>query len=395
MQVGINCLQIDPTYVGGVNTYTLGLLEGFAAVKNGCRFHLYVTQANRDLFDRFRQKGQFAITVIDERRLALKKNICRAALLFGSRSLYKSLSDRSFELIRKMVDSRADIVYTPTVVLQYFNSRKPTVLSMHDIQHVHYPEFFSPARRLSRKITYGLSARHASYFQASSQFIKRDLLAHFGGISPDQIEVIPEGVRIEKFAAPRSVESLIVRYGLPERFLFFPAQLWPHKNHTTVLKALKRIETSERLKIPLVMTGANFSAAPQILKFIEEQSMNYVRYLGKVPFVDVVALYQNAALLVMPSMYESNSLPILEAAAAGTPTIASRIPPNEELSRVLQLNLFDPLNTDELARLILELWKDEKTAAVQAAYNREHIAFYSWENAARKYLQFFEKIVNS
>jgi glycosyltransferase involved in cell wall biosynthesis len=395
MQIGINCLQIDPAYAGGVNTYTLGLLEGFTATRNGCRIQLYVTEANSHLFEKFRENGHFAMTVIDERRLALRKNICRAALLSGSRKFYKFANDLSFENVRKLMDSGTDIVYTPTVVLQCFNGRKPTVLSMHDIQHVHYPEFFSRARRLSRKITYGLSAHHASYFQASSHFIKEDLLAHFGGISPDQIEVIPEGVRIEEFAAPRPVEPLIVRYGLAERFLFFPAQLWPHKNHMTVLKALKRIETTQRLKIPLVMTGAKFSAAPQIFKFIAEQSMEYVSYLGKVPFGDVVALYQQAAFLVTAVLYESSSLPILEAAAAGTPIIASKTPPNEEIARVLRLNLFDPLDTDELARLILALWNDEKTASAQTAYNREHIGFYSWENAARKYLQFFQRIVNS
>jgi glycosyltransferase involved in cell wall biosynthesis len=395
MQVGINCLQIDPAYAGGVNTYTLGLLEGFASTRNGCRIQLYVTRANRLLFEKFRENGHFAMTVINERRLALRKNICRAALLSGSRKLYKFANDLAFENVRKLMDSGADIVYTPTVVLQCFNGRKPTVLSMHDIQHVHYPEFFSRARRLSRKITYGLSAHHASYFQASSQFIKEDLLAHFDGISPDQIEVIPEGVRIEEFAAPRALESLVARYGLAERFLFFPAQLWPHKNHMTVLKALKRIETTQKVKIPLVMTGAKFSAAPQIFKFIADQSMEYVSYLGKVSFEDVVGLYQHAAFLVTAVLYESSSLPILEAAAAGTSIIASRTAPNEELSRVLQLNLFDPLDTDQLARLIFALWNDEKTASAQAAYNRARIGIYSWENAAKKYLQFFQRIVNS
>jgi glycosyltransferase involved in cell wall biosynthesis len=143
------------------------------------------------------------------------------------------------------------------------------------------------------------------------------------------------------------------------------------------------------------MTGAEFSAGPQIFKFIADQSMDYVRHLGKVPFENVVALYQRAAFLVTAVLYESSSLPILEAAAAGTPIIASRTPPNEELSRSLQLNLFDPLDTNQLAQLIFELWTDEKTASAQAAYNRERIAFYSWENAARKYLHFFERIVSS
>jgi glycosyltransferase involved in cell wall biosynthesis len=85
---------------------------------------------------------------------------------------------------------------------------------------------------------------------------------------------------------------------------------------------------------------------------------------------------------------------VLEAAAAGTPVIASRIPPIEELGESLQLNLFDPLDAEGLARLICTLWNDRKTASAQAAANRLQIAQFSWENTARKYVQFFEKIVN-
>src|SRR6267143_23779 len=162
----------------------------------------------------------------------------------------------------------------------------------------------------------------------------------------------------------------------------------------TILKALKRIETQESLKIPLVLTGAKYSAARAIFRFIEGRAMNYVRYLGKVPFADLVGLHQMAAFHINASLYEASSLPILEAAAAGTPIISSRIPPIEELGRALQLNLFEPLDAKALARLILDLWKDETTPALQAAHNREHIASYSWENAARKYLQLFSRIVN-
>jgi glycosyltransferase involved in cell wall biosynthesis len=280
-------------------------------------------------------------------------------------------------------------------VLRFFNSRRPTVLTMHDIQHVHHPEFFSWPRRLSRKITYGLSAHHANYLQANSQYTKEDLLSHFRWLSPDQVEVIPSGVLVEKFAVPAAASSLSGLRDLPDRFLFFPAQLWPHKNHLTVLKALKQIETGHGLKIPLVLTGEKFSAALQIFKFIEEQAMGYVRHLGKIPFQDMVALYQKAAFMITATLHESTSLPVLEAAAAGTPIIASKIPPIEELGHVLQLNLFDPLDVNGLARLIFALWNDEKAAAAQTAHNREHIGLYSWENTARKYVRLFERVANS
>jgi glycosyltransferase involved in cell wall biosynthesis len=114
-----------------------------------------------------------------------------------------------------------------------------------------------------------------------------------------------------------------------------------------------------------------------------------------VPFTDLVGLYQKAAFLVMPSLHESNSLPVLEAAAAGTPVIASRIPPNEELARVLHLNLFDPLNQEELEGLLVRLWEDETLAVAQAMHNRKLITLYSWDSAAKQYLQLFERVVQA
>jgi len=395
MRVGINCLAVNPSFLGGVTTYVFGLLEGFASAGNSCQFRTFVTEANHHLFEKFRNRDNFEIVVIADRLFSLRSSICRAVSLSGRSGLYKFTSDFAFEKIRDLMDAESDVVYTPTPVLRCFNSHRPTVLTMHDIQHVHHPEFFSWPRRLSRKVTYGLSARHASYLQANSQYTKEDLLRHFNWLSLEQVEVIPSGVLVEKFAAPAAADSLSDRYSLPNRFLFFPAQLWPHKNHLTVLKALKQIETGHGARIPLVLTGEKYSAAPQIFKFIEEQSMGYVRHVGKVPFQNMVALYQKAAFMITATLHESSSLPILEAAAAGTPIIGSRIPPIEELGQVLKLNLFDPLDVDGLARLILALWNDEKTASTQAAHNREHIGFYSWENTARKYVKLFERIASS
>ena len=394
IRVGINCLRVASSYAGGVTTYVLGLLRGFATEGKSTRFRIYATPTNQGLFEEFREVDNFEIGVIDDSRLDLKRMVCRGVSLADNQNLYKFTSDSVFRKVQRKMEAESDILYTPTVVLECFDNRKPTVLSIHDIQHLHHPEFFSWARRISRKITYELSARHATYLQASSEYIKRDLLEHFAWLTEEQIEVIPSGVLIEKFAASSAPETLS-RYALPERFLFFPAQLWPHKNHLTVLKALKLIEIQQRVRIPLILTGEKYSAATGIFAFVADQSMDYVRYLGKVPFADMVALYQRAAFVLTATLHESSSLPILEAAAAGTPVICSRIPPIEELGKVLHLNFFDPLDVDALARVIWELWRDEKIAAAQAAYNRERIGVYSWANTARKYVKLFERIASS
>lgn len=393
MRIGIECLRADPDYVGGLNTYILGLLDGFAAAGGGHRFQLYATDRNRKLFARYEALPNFELVAFDGRWLRLRQKICRAALL-GPPEFYRRTSDRLFRSIREIMEAGSDLIYTPTVSLLCFNYRKPTLLSMHDIQHLHYPEFFSWPQRLSRKTTYSLSARSAVCFQASSEFIRQDMLAHFPGVSPEQIAVIPEGVKLEDFSTLCDGRAL-EQYKLSERFLFLPAQLWPHKNHITVLQALRRIEQLHGVKIPLVMTGAKYSAAPALFRFLAEQRMHQVRYLGKVPFPDLVALYQRTVLVLSPSLYESNSLPVLEAAAAGTAVIASKIPPNEELARTLHLNLFVPLAVEELAALIFRLWQDDGTLRTQAAHNRSQVTRFSWENAARQYLSLMERIANS
>ena len=395
MRIGINCLEVNPSFVGGVNTYVTGLLDGFAAAGNGCRFRLFVTTANQSLFSKYVASPNFETVILNKESFLLRKNLCRATLLFQSEGIHKLACDSTFNGIRNMMEMESDVVYTPTPVLLSFNHRKPTVLTMHDIQHVHHPEFLAWPRRLSRRITYGLSARYASYLQANSHYTKEDLLSHFPWLAPEQVEVIPSGVLIDKFSKPAVADALSRHYDPPERFIFYPAQLWLHKNHLTLLKALKQIEIERGLRIPLVLTGAKYLAAPKIFDFIAEHSMTYVRYLGKVSSEDMVALYQKASFMITATLHESSSLPILEAAAAGTPVIASRIPPLQELAGVLQLNLFDPLDVQGLADLIYTLWNDARTPAAQAVHNREQVRLFSWENTARKYVQLFERIVNS
>lgn len=290
------------------------------------------------------------------------------------------------------MDEESDVIYTPSPVLRLFNNQKPTVLTMHDIQHLHHPEFFSWPRRLSRTITYRLSARHATYLQANTEFTKQDFLAHFPELSPERVEVIPVGVNVRRFAAPGVSSDLCQRYDLPERFLLYPAQIWPHKNHITILKALKALEDKAGLRIPLMLTGGTYNGSSQVFRFIAEQSMDYVRHLGKVPSEDMVGLYQKATFVLAAGLYESSSAPMLESAAAGTPVIASKIPPFEELGRVLQLNFFDPLDVEGLAGLLQRLWNDPQLAESQSAVNRRQIEHYSFENTARKYMQLFERV---
>jgi glycosyltransferase involved in cell wall biosynthesis len=266
------------------------------------------------------------------------------------------------------------------------------VYSIHDIQQVHFPEFFTPEEHVEREASFAKCVDHATVIQASSRYMAQDFCDHFPKLDESNVEVIPEGVDIELFARDDQEDDVTERYGLPDSFLFTPAQLWHHKNHITTLKALKQLRDGG-LSLPWVLTGAEYSAAEGIFEFVRENGLeDQIFYLGVVPFEDVIALHHRARFLVTASLYESSSLPVLEAAASGTPIVAGRIPPHEEMAEHLEMRLFAPTDDEELAAVLEEAWADEETSRAQAEANRDGVQRYSWDNAALMYVQLFERL---
>ena len=86
-------------------------------------------------------------------------------------------------------------------------------------------------------------------------------------------------------------------YGLPERYLFYPAQFWPHKNHARIVRALGLLKETRGLKIPVVFSGSHAG-------LIRESSFHDVtllasklgvetniHHLGYLPDEDMSAMY--------------------------------------------------------------------------------------------------------
>jgi glycosyltransferase involved in cell wall biosynthesis len=396
MKLGIDCISVDPLYKGGVNTYIFGLLDGFSCFTDSgteIEFTIFCTSHNQASFKKYTKYSGIKIVIIDSYRTMYRKLFMLTPFVIGSSTLWKIFNDLYVSIlgIKDTIENNCDLLYTPTTTLKFYNLDIPTVLSMHDIQQYHYPEFFSKKELRLRRLTFENSAKTATYIQASSYFIKNDLLEHFVWLNPEQIVVIPEGVNLDEYG--NCVEDgVLEKYNLPNNFLFFPAQLWRHKNHITVLRALKKIENNNHEKIPMVMTGAKYSSSDEVLNFIKENNMNYVYYLGKVNFTDLLCLYKEAKFLITAVLYESSSLPILEAAASSTPIIASATPPNIEISKNLIISLFDPLDVGQCSDIIRENWKQgEELIDKQVAGNRREIQFFSWKNIALKYLDFFKE----
>tara|TARA_B110000444_G_C18832167_1_gene593834 strand:+ start:1133 stop:2323 length:1191 start_codon:yes stop_codon:yes gene_type:complete len=390
MKIGIDCQSIDLEYKGGINTYLFGLIEGLLKINSNHQLVVFVNKGKKDPFVKKLNSSKINVIELTNHSGLLRKIIVLIPFLFKSVYFWELFHNiyNNFFLVNKKIEKNCDILYSASTTINSYNLKVPTIVSMHDIQQYHFPEFFSKYELNLRNLNFVNTAKNVTFIQASSQFIKHDLLKHFSNLRKEQIVVINEGVNYEKFQQIYS-SDILEKYNLPNRFLFYPAQLWEHKNHITILKALNEIKKNND-EIPLVLCGAKYSAFFQINEFIKKNKFKKIIYLGKVPEEDLLSLYQNASFLIVAALYESSSLPILEAAAAGLPIIAASTPPNVEYGSYFKINYFEPTNYKELSLLLKKLFSLNNDIHDEIKFNKNNIMNFTWSIQANKYIQFLE-----
>ena len=157
------------------------------------------------------------------------------------------------------------------------------------------------------------------------------------------------------------LQATRARLQLPEKFLFYPAQFWVHKNHLRLIEAFREAVT-EMPDLKLVLTGKKRDEYETVMGAVGKLGLSgHVIHLGYVAQEDLQAIYRLATALVMPSLFESVSIPIYEAFQVGTPVAASGI-----LAMPEQVGdagvLFDPTSVASIRQAILQIAGDPEAA---------------------------------
>ena len=115
--------------------------------------------------------------------------------------------------------------------------------------------------------------------------------------------------------------AILKKYGIDPGYLFYPAQFWSHKNHATILLAM-RLLRDQGEKHTLVLCGSDPGARAAFEALVAQHGLgDSVCMLGFVPSAELGALYRGANALVMATYFGPTNLPPLEAWAVGTPVI--------------------------------------------------------------------------
>jgi len=185
------------------------------------------------------------------------------------------------------------------------------------------------------------------------------------------------------------------RYGLDRPFLYYPAATWPHKNHLSLLEAVRMLKESHGFDGELVLTGISKGAHRAIMDEIRRMGVEgMVRILGYLPPDELPYVYNLARLMVFPSLFEGFGIPLVEAMASGCPVICSNVTSIPEVVGDAAV-LFDPQSPEEIATAIWSVWNDDTELSLMKERGLARSRMFSWEETARKTVEVYRKVGRS
>lgn len=246
--------------------------------------------------------------------------------------------------------------------------------------------------RLSHRFLVPRYAAKAGAIIAVSE-ITREHVMHYLKVEPDRVATVYSGVDdVFRRALPAErLEEIRKKYSLPERFLLYAGAIYPPKNFTRLVRAYAQVGPAEGL--PLVVAGGEN-------RFLSERELqepgalgiaDWVRWPGWVEQEDLVGFYVLAEALLLPSIFESCGLPVLEAMAAGCPVVTADRYGTKELAEGAAV-LVDPESVESIATGIRRVLHEDDLRTRLLKAGRERSRDFTWRRCALGTIEVLERV---
>jgi glycosyltransferase involved in cell wall biosynthesis len=212
-----------------------------------------------------------------------------------------------------------------------FMSPVPNVVTIYDLQAFKDLAKIKPGKRIYLRFMSQRAILKADLLLPISEFTSGEIQETFGVVSRKMV-TIPSIIPARWKPCPlEEIQRIRMRHGLPDRFWFFVAHFYPHKNHLRLLEAMGDMRTGGRPSWPLVLRGDPHGSERDVKEAVRRFGLaGNVIFLPRLEENDLRALYSAASALIFPSLYEGSGMPVMEAMACGCPIVASDIPPVRE-----------------------------------------------------------------
>ena len=236
----------------------------------------------------------------------------------------------------------------------------PYIATIWDLQHrlqPFFPEVSGRGLWDQRELITGYFLRRAAYCITGTEAGKREI-ERFYQLSEERIKVIP--FPTPRFALDNRAQTVDLqkRFGISRKFIIYPAQFWPHKNHVNLVLALKLLRDRGDVDIVLVLPGSDKGNLEFVKNICKELGMtDRVVFPGFVSADELIALYRHAEALVFVTYFGPDNIPPLEAFALNCPVIASDVEGAAEQYGDAAL-LVNPSDPADIGRALVSVLND-------------------------------------
>jgi glycosyltransferase involved in cell wall biosynthesis len=270
---------------------------------------------------------------------------------------------------RAILSADPAVVHFPLSAMLPRIDHPAAVATVHDLQHEIFPQFFPRAEVAYRRLVYGWTIRKSARVITVSDHARTTLIERYK-LDPSRVVRIYNAVDHQRFR-PATQRR--------EPFLLYPANRWRHKNHDALFRAFAIL----RRTLPdlrLVLTGLGHEGKP---------CPEGVTLLGHVAVERLIQLYQTAAAVVFPSLYEGFGLPVLEAMACGCPVACSNAASLPEVCGEAAA-MFDPRSPAEIAAAVIDVLDHADSFAAKGLVQASK---FTWSSAAQQHEDVYKSLM--
>lgn len=322
MNIAIDAHSLG-TQAGGNETYYRQLLRGLAADQSPNRYTLFHTHP-------------FTLTEIqNDSRFTLRKIPSNPVLRL------------SLALPRMLQQIKPDIFHCQYIQPLWGNGK--TVVTIHDLAHEHYPEFFHPLEALRMKKLVRWTAKRADHILTVSEFSAADIATRFG-LPREKITVAYQSPSPDFHPRDKQacLDHLTRTYGIRPPFILYVGRIQARKNLPRLVESYAHLR-KKGVTASLVIVGKKDWQSDRLLDTIRQLGLeSSIFFPGFVPFADLPLFYNAAELFVFPSFFEGFGLPVMESMASGVATITSIGSSLQEVAGDGAM-LVDPSDTESIA----------------------------------------------
>jgi len=268
-----------------------------------------------------------------------------------------------------LVAERPDLLFVPGHVIP-FAWPGPVLTVVHDLAFERYPSAYRPVERAYLRLSTRWAVARSRILITVSESTRDDLVDLYG-LAPGKVRVVPLGVNPP--STPAASATRLAELGLEGTFVLQVGRVETRKNQAAALAAVEKLDG-----VTLAVAGPERDSVLAAALRRSERC----RVLGAVDQATLELLYERAAAVIVPSLYEGFGLPVLEAMARGKVVVAAETSSLPEVGGEGALYFHSPASPHEIASVLAVALEDQDLRARLVAAARARAATFTWERTA-------------